>query len=303
MSTSFAHQSKNLDNPYQPSLLESESPIFDSEKSNKKGKIFTLTEDINQDGIVDLKDLQWEYLTGDGDFRSDEIKKLRDEADIIITNPPFSLFREFIAWVVDANKKFAIIGNKNAITYKEVFPLIKDNKIWSGSMPMGADILFHIPEYMENDFIETKQEGSAYRKIDNKIMARSTGMWFTNLEHGRRHEPLRLMTMDDNLKFNKSLKKEQYRNAYQEYDNYHAIEIPLVNAIPSDFDGVMGVPISFLDKYNPEQFEIIASDYQLKDGSIPELLKSDWNGKTDRGYIENQRMYSRLLIKHKKEVK
>lgn len=318
ISTSFAHQSKNLDNPYQPSLLESESPIFDSEKSNKKGKIFTLTEDINQDGIVDLKDLQWEYLTGDGDFRSDEIKKLRDEADIIITNPPFSLFREFIAWVVDANKKFAIIGNKNAITYKEVFPLIKDNKIWSGSMPMGADILFHIPEYMENDFIETKQEGSAYRKIDNKIMARSTGMWFTNLEHGRRHEPLRLMTMDDNLKFNKSLKKEQYRNAYQEYDNYHAIEIPLVNAIPSDFDGVMGVPISFLDKYNPEQFEILGmcenedlyslktKVYTSQEKSNAYFAKFGKKGNYDlnaSAVLEvNDRLekvYQRILIRHK----
>lgn len=299
ISTSFAHKSKNLNTPYQPSLFESENSIFDKIKSKEQGKIFTLTEDINQDGIVDLKDLQWQYLTGDGDFRSDEIKALRDEADIIITNPPFSLFREFIAWIMEADKKFSIIGNKNAITYKEVFPLIKDNKIWSGLMPMGADILFHIPNYLENDFIETKKEGSAYRKIDNKIMARSTGMWFTNLEHGRRHQPLQLMTMDDNLKFNKSLKKEQYGNAYREYDNYYAIEIPLVNAIPSDYDGVMGVPISFLDKYCPEQFEILdANDFRKN-----EQFKIKPHGliKDKDGAINGKPTYARILIRHKGE--
>ena len=186
---------------------------------------------------------------------------------------------------METDKKFAVVANKNCVTYKEVFPLIKDNQIWSGREEWAGGMWF-----------ETKYD-DIDKVIDGVNLKNVPSIWITNLEHGRRHQPLQLMTMDDNLKFNKKL---DGKNAYQEYDNYHAIEVPFTNAIPSDFDGVMGVPISFLDKYNPEQFEIIASDYQLKDGSIPELLKSDWNGKTDRGYIDNQRMYSRLLIKHKK---
>ncbi|NBI41731.1 DNA methyltransferase, partial [[Haemophilus] felis] len=132
ISTSFAHQSKQLNTPYQPSLFESETEGFDEQKSLQRGKIFTLSEDTNADGVIDVQDLKWQYLQGDGDFRSDEIKQLRDEADIIITNPPFSLFREFMAWIMEAEKKFAVIGNMNAITYKEIFPLIKENKMWLG---------------------------------------------------------------------------------------------------------------------------------------------------------------------------
>lgn len=270
ISTSFAHQSKNLNTSYQPSLFESESPIFNNEKSNQKGKIFTLTKDINQDGIVDLKDLQWQYLTGDGDFRSDEIKKLRDEADIIITNPPFSLFREFIAWIMEADKKFAIIGNMNAITYKEVFPLIGNNKIWLGATGNGNDMVFAVPkgvEVKEEDRKKAERLGyiGDYTRLGNSC-------WFTNLEHGRRHQPLQLMTMDDNLKFNKKL---EGKNAYQQYDNYDAIEVPFTNAIPSDFDGVMGVPISFLDKYCPEQFEILGATQRGCHDAVPDIKKYD----------------------------
>lgn len=117
---------------YQLSLFEESSPQYDEKKTKTNGKIFTLTRDSNKSGTIDIDDLEWYYLEGDGDFRSDEVKALRDEADIIITNPPFSLFREFLAWIVEAEKKFLIIGNMNAITYKEVFPLIKENKMWLG---------------------------------------------------------------------------------------------------------------------------------------------------------------------------
>jgi len=133
ISTSFAHESKKFKGIYQLSLFEEESPQFDKSKTTTHGKIFTLTRDNNKSGSIDIDDLEWHYLEGDGDFRSDEVKALRDEADIIITNPPFSLFREFVAWIVEANKKFLIIGNQNAITYKEIFPLIKENKIWIGN--------------------------------------------------------------------------------------------------------------------------------------------------------------------------
>ena len=294
ISTSYAHSSKHLNTPYTPSLFESTDKRFDEDKSYNKGKIFRLRRDINGDSRINIDDLEWAYLNDDGDFRSQEITALRDQADIIITNPPFSLFREFLAWIVEAEKQFAIIGNKNAITYKEVFPLIKDNKIWSGAMPMGADILFRIPKAMENDFVENKQEGSAYRFVENELMARARGMWFTNIEHGRRHQPLQLMTMADNLKFNKKI---QGKAAYQKYDNYDAIEVPLTIAIPSDYTGVMGVPISFLDKYNPEQFEILsANDFRCnkKTREKPHGLIKDKDGA-----INGKPTYARILIKHK----
>lgn len=245
ISTSYAFESKNIDDKYQISLFEEQSPHFDEDKSKTHGKIFTLGHDSNNNGVIDIDDLEWEYLEGDGDFRSDEVKKLRDEADIIITNPPFSLFREFLAWIVEGNKKFILVGHQNAITYKEVFKLIKENKIWLGKGFKGGAGHF-ISDYLD------------YASASNHIegMIRVSGVnWFTNLDHGKRHEPLNLMTMADNIKHSKH--KEIKGQEYQKYDNYDAIEIPFTDAIPSDYDGVMGVPITFLDKYCPEQFEIL----------------------------------------------
>lgn len=246
ISTSYAHTSKHLQADYQPSLFETQSPIYDKEKSVKQGKIFVLDKDSNQDGKVDIDDLQWHYLNGTGDFKTDEIKALRDEADMIITNPPFSLFREFLAWIVEANKKFAVIGNMNAITYKDVFPLIKNNQLWLGNGFQAGNAFFATP-------IEKEYANGVFDETTGLVKFRNC-CWFTNIEHGRRHQLLQLMTMADNIKFNKKIKDKP---AYQEYDNYDAIEIPLTIAIPSDYTGVMGVPISFLDKYSPEQFEIL----------------------------------------------
>lgn len=247
ISTSYAYESKRLQFPYQPTLFESESLQFDIEKSATKGKIFTLSHDISGDGKIDHKDLQWRYLEGDGDFRSEEVTRLRDEADIIVTNPPFSLFREFLSWVVSANKLFVVIGNTNAITYKEVFPLIASNKMWLGNG-------FHKGNaYFETPFAD---------RYKDSVLNEETGLvkfrnccWFTNIDHGRRHQPLQLMTMADNLKYSKH--KEIRENGYPKYDNYDAIEVAYTDAIPSDYEGVMGVPISFLEKYCPEQFEIV----------------------------------------------
>ena len=131
ISTSYAVESKKIKD-WQPTLFEKESPYYDADKSRTNGKIFVLDEDINNDGRFNINDLHWNYLEGDGDFRSDEVKALRDEADIIITNPPFSLFREFMMWIIEANKQFVVIGNQNAVSYKEIFPLIRENKIWLG---------------------------------------------------------------------------------------------------------------------------------------------------------------------------
>ena len=189
-------------------------------------------------------------LKGDGDFRSPECLELLDEADIVVTNPPFSLFREFLAWIMEADKKFSIIGNRNAITYKEVFPLIKENKIWlDNPFVRGAG---YFKSSMEVDKSLSYYNSHDYREG----FIRVPGVrWFTNIEHGRRHQPLQLMTMADNVKYSRH--KEVKGVGYQKYDNYDAIEVPFTDAIPNDYDGIMGVPISFLDKYCPEQFEIV----------------------------------------------
>ncbi len=253
ISTSYANDKKN-NVMVQLSLFESESPKFDKGKTNSHGKIFVLDGDENHSGNININDLKWDYLNGDGDFRSEEVKKLRDEADIIITNPPFSLFREFVDWIMEGNKQFLIIGNINAISYKEVFPLIQDNKMWTGNRfnqrINGKNMTFLVPDSYEMKGTElyTDDKGKKY------ISVAGTG-WFTNLEHGRRHQPLQLMTMEDNIKYSKH--KEIKGRGYLKFDNYDAIDVPFTDAIPSDYRGVMGVPITFLTKYNPSQFRII----------------------------------------------
>ncbi len=222
--------------------------------------------DIDGDGEFSLKDIakqlkenknnEWAPLEGDGDFRSEECIELLKQSDIVVTNPPFSLFREFIKQLIDYKKKFLIIGNINAITYKEVFPLIKENEIWLGT-GMGRWISgFIVPKSYELYGTEARIDEDG-----NRIVATNNCLWLTNLDHGKRHQFLPLMTMDDNKKFNKKVQKS--KTAYKKYDNYDAIEVPFTDAIPSDYKGVMGVPITFLDKYCPEQFEIVnANDFR-----------------------------------------
>ena len=253
ISTSYAPNSKPKEIPYQPSLFELEDEKFDEGKTQANGKIFTLTRDVSGDNRIDVDDLEWSYLEGDGDFRSDEVTKLRDEADIIITNPPFSLFREFLGWIVEGEKRFSMIGNSNAITYKEVFPLIKENELWLGSTANNSDLVFKVPEGYE--IKPAYKEKAARMGYVGNFTRLGNACWFTNIEHGRRHQTLPLMTMEDNKKFSKH--KEIKGSGYQRYDNFDAIEVPFTDSIPSDWAGTMGVPISFLDKYNPEQFEIL----------------------------------------------
>lgn len=282
ISTSFAVESKNIEIDYEPSLFESIDPRFDKTKTRCKGKIFTLAQDENHDGKINIDDLKWNYLEGDGDFRSDEVKKLRDEADIIITNPPFSLFREFVAWIMEADKKFLIIGNMNAITYKEIFPLIKENKLWLGVSIHSGDREFGVPESYPLTAASFRIDDSGKKYIRVKGVR-----WFTNFEHGRRHQPLQLMTMEDNIKFSKH--KEVQGVGYQNYDNYDAMEVPFTDAIPSDYEGIMGVPISFLDKYCPEQFEIVGLAPERSDTMINRVfqyknaLQHNSNGTTQSG--------------------
>ena len=248
ISTSYAPDSKKYKTPYQPSLFEQDAPQFDPTKAQVKGKIFILDHDHSGDGRINIDDLEREYMEGDGDIRSKEVTDLRDEADFIITNPPFSLFRDFLAWIMEGNKKFIIIGNMNCITYKEVFPLIKDNKVWMGPPFPGGNAYFR--PATQNEYA-----AGVYDESTNLVKFRNC-IWLTNVDHGRRHQPLVLMTMADNLRYSKH-KELKGKVAYDHYDNYDAIEVPFTDAIPSDYDGVMGVPISFLDKYCPEQFEIL----------------------------------------------
>lgn len=251
ISTSYAPESKKMFLGGVFSEYEQSSPQFNADKSKTNGKIFILDSDITGDGHINIDDLQWDYLDGDGDFKSDEVTALRDEADIIITNPPFSLFRNFLAWITEADKQFIIIGNINAITYKETFPLIMTDKMWMGSTIHSGDREFEVPqEYPLN------AAGWRIDESGRKFIRVKGVRWFTNIDHGRRHEPLALMSMADNLRFSRH-KELRGKTAYDRYDNYDAIEVPFTDAIPADYDGVMGVPISWLDKYCPEQFEIV----------------------------------------------
>ncbi len=250
ISTSYAADSKPEDIPYQLTLFEMDNEEFDENKTRVNGKIFTLTRDKNKSGRIDIDDLEWHYLEGDGDFRSDEIKKLRDEADVIITNPPFSLFREFISWITEANKQFLIIGNVGAISYKEIFPMLMKNTLWLGVSIHSGDREFRVP-----DSYPLEAAGSRIDEKGNKYIRVKGVRWFTNIDHGRRHEPLALMTMADNVKFSKH--KELRNRGYVKYDNYDAIDVPYTDSIPSDYDGIMGVPITFMDFYSPDQFEIL----------------------------------------------
>ena len=302
ISTSYAPDAKKAKYGIEPSLFpeEEHDPKFDPSKWQTRGKIFILDRDGNGDNRIDIDDLQWDYLDGDGDFRSKEVTRLRNESDIVITNPPFSLFREFIAWLMEGGKQFSIIGNMNAITYKEVFPLIKDNKVWLGPSISSGDREFGVPK-------EYPLNAAGWRIDENgNHFIRVKGVrWFTNIEHGRRHEPLSLMTMADNIKFSRH--KDVREKKYQHYDNYDAIEVPYTDAIPSDYDGKMGVPISFLDKYCPEQFEIIGQtqgdsgkELGLKpfDRELKKLNPSLRDGQLY--YMENGipvKPYARILIR------
>ena len=266
ISTSYAADSKPAKVGYQPTLFETEAPQFDEARTRANGKFFVLErKDVNGDGIINIDDLQWRYLDGDGDFRSNEVTALRDEADIVITNPPFSLFKEFLAWLVGGGMTFSVIGSNNAVTYVETFRLIQANRLWKGATANNTDMVFGVPKnakVAEADKLKAEKMGYPSDELRNYTRL-GNSCWFTNIDHGRRHDPLQLMSMDDNIKFSKH--KEVRGIGYRKYCNYPAaIEVPFVDAIPADFDGVMGVPITFLDKYNPDQFEILGNSDDMQ---------------------------------------
>ena len=262
--------------------------------------------DKNGNHIPDPEEIGINYLKGDGDFRSKECIELLKQADIVVTNPPFSLFREYVAQFIEFDKKFLIIGNVNAISYKEIFPLIKDNKVWLGASIHSGDREFGVPQ-------DYPLNAAGYRQDENgnKFIRVKGVRWFTNLDYKERHEDLILF---------KKYTPEEYPN----YDNYEGINVDKTADIPCDYDGLMGVPITFLDKYNPDQFEIVTLGIgegnftptkkygKFRDAATGEycsdkrdylLYIKDDNGKyiTDQGYRVTK-LYARILIRRKQSV-
>ena len=240
--------------------------------------------DVNGDGATGIEDVKLflkqnphtrTRLAGGGDFRSAECVELLKQADIVVTNPPFSLFREYIAQLVEHGKRFLIIGNVQALTYKEVFPLIKADKLWMGVTIHSGDREFRVPDHYPLNAAGWRVDENGVKYIRVKGVR-----WYTNLDHGRRHQKLPLMTVEDNLRFSKH-KEINGKAAYDRYDNYDAIEVPFTDAIPGDYDGVMGVPVTFLDKYNPDQFEILGYEksYHLQTRKYEIQVQVDKSGK------------------------
>ena len=286
-------------------IANTEMILFDNEPVENKTTrsphkiIINELSDENNDGGKDLRDIVISLsknknntltrLKGDGDFRSEECIEFLKEADIVCTNPPFSLFREYVAQLVEYDKKFIIIGNPNAITYKEIFPLIKDNKLRLGYKSLGQDMLFNISKEFKKELIETKKEGSAFKIVDGEVKARSMACWFTNLYVKKYEEDIFLY-------------KYYNTEEYPTYDNYDAINVDKTKEIPRDYEGVMDVPISFLDKWNPKQFEIIglANDKrEIHDAFIQAtpFYLDDKHKKFVGLVIDGKATYARILIK------
>lgn len=262
--------------------------VVDGDK-DKKGKpykaVVTKVYDVTGDGGVDMFDVaelfkshenELTELYGDGDFRSEECLALLDEADIVVTNPPFSLFREYMAVLMEHEKHFIIIGNVNAITYKDVFPLIMENRLWFGASIHSGDRKFYVP-----DDYPLNAAGCGIDSDGRRFIRVKGVRWYTNLDYKQRHEEMILV-------------KRYSPETYPQYDNYDAINVDKTSDIPCDYAGIMGVPITFMDKYNPDQFEIVGIS-----GELANPLLIDGKRKTGRFYINGRRLYDRIAIRNK----
>ena len=255
--------------------------LFSTNKSEQA--VYLIYEgDKNGNRIPDVEEIGVQPLKGDGDFRSAECVELLKEADIVVTNPPFSLFREFVAQLMAYDKKFLIIGNVNALSYKEIFPLIQSNRMWFGASIHSGDRKFWVP-----DDYELNAAGCGIDETGRKYIRVKGVRWFTNLDYKERHEDLILY-------------KLYAPEEYPRYVNYDAIEVSRTEYIPCDYDGVMGVPITFIDKYNPDQFEIIGIGLELANMDIIRKRLGKLNG-GPRLYLDKDgelvRLYERILIR------
>ena len=253
--------------------------------------VITEVGDENGDGTVDIADVEYliknrknvlTRLNGNGDFRSPECVELLKEADVVVTNPPFSLFREYVALLVQHKKKFLIIGNQTALHYKEVFPLIMRNEIWLGASIHNGDREFRVPqEYNASQHYRYDEKGNKYVRVRGP-------RWFTNLDYKERHDELVLL-------------KNYTPDEYPKYDNFDAIDVSKTSDIPCDYDGLMGVPDTFLDKYNPDQLEIIG----IGSGDLAKQIgvKKNFRGRTDIAYTVDGKPkcpYFRIIIRRKR---
>ncbi|MFL0671689.1 MAG: adenine-specific methyltransferase EcoRI family protein [Erythrobacter sp.] len=306
---------KLISTSYDGSPIAGEQLSFDdAEKTPHKAEAIAIeieeVTDLNNDGATDIEDIRLFLeanrhkrirLKGSGDFRSPECVELLRQADIVVTNPPFSLFREYVAQLIDYNKKFLIIGNQNAITYNDIFPLIRGNKLWLGVTIRSGDREFRVPDHYPLDAAGSRIDENGVKYIRVKGVR-----WYTNLDHGRRHEKLPLMTLADNVKFSKH--KEVRGIGYETYCNFDALEVPFTDAIPSDFDGIMGVPITFLDKYDPDQFEIVANGDdrdEMQALGVPPL-GPEYVGNAGRRKVgvpsTKKAAYKRIFIRHRRPI-
>ena len=249
------------------------SDLF-SQSNSEKAIYLEYTGDKNGDNVPNIEEIGIKHLKGDGDFRSEECVELLKEADIVVTNPPFSLFRDYVAQLIKYDKKFLIIGNVNAATTKAIFELIKSNKLWMGASIHSGDREFGVP-----DDYPLNAAGSRVDSITGEKFIRVKGVrWFTNLDYSERHADMLLY-------------KKYSAEEYPKYDNFDAINVNKTKDIPMNYGGAIGVPITFLDKFNPEQFEIVGID---------EALTGELNGRVSRFYINGTKLYARIVIKNKK---
>ena len=248
-----------------------------SDRKDEKAIYLEYEGDRNNNRVPDIDEIEIKELRGDGDFRSEECINLLKEADIVVTNPPFSLFREYVSQLMEYDKKFLIVGTWNVITYKEIFPYIKDDKIWIGVNSNRNFSGFIVPDHYPLDGTEARIDDNG-----NRIVSSNNTCWFTNLEIKKRFEELILVKKYDS-------------KIYEKYDNYDAIEVKYVKDIPKDYKGAMGVPITFLNKHNPNQFEIIGCSYSYGEPEGYHLRGKDFNVS-----IEGKDVYKRLFIKNKK---
>ena len=261
-----------------------ERDLFSSNDS-EAAIMLEYTGDKDNNNVPDPSEIGIVKLKGDGDFRSEESIELLKQSDIVVTNPPFSLFREFISQLFDYEKKFIVVGSKNAITYKEIFGLIKDNRLWLGNGFSAGNAYFKIPPENARNYAN-----GVYDKATGLVKFRNVG-WFTNLDIAKRHEELILF-------------RDYNERDYPRYVNYDAIEVGTVKDIPRDYDGEMGVPITFLDIYNPDQFEIVGSSRTLSKPMSHFAEKGSFSQGGPRFYLKNEdgtyrRMYDRLVIRRR----